>query len=134
VSVTEECVKWGGSFTDKKYGRIWVNDRHLRAHRFVWEQSNGPIPLGGVILHTCDNPSCVNLSHLKLGTQADNMRDMSLKGRHNNQMRDITHCKKGHEFTESNTYITSRGGRQCKACCRLRSKEFYYREKQFANQ
>jgi hypothetical protein len=51
------------------------------AHREAWKKVNGPIPRGGVIMHTCDNPLCVNPEHLKLGSQADNMRDAQAKGR-----------------------------------------------------
>jgi DNA invertase Pin-like site-specific DNA recombinase len=50
-------------------------------HRWVWEQINGPIPKGMVIMHTCDNPPCFLYDHLRLGTQAENMADMRAKGR-----------------------------------------------------
>jgi len=58
----------------------------MLAHRAVWEVINGPIPEGEghhgtVVLHICDNRLCCNPAHLRLGTQADNVRDMDAKGR-----------------------------------------------------
>jgi hypothetical protein len=53
----------------------------VRAHRFAWIEANGPVPAGLHVLHTCDNPLCVRPSHLWLGTQAENLADMTAKGR-----------------------------------------------------
>ena len=51
-------------------------------HRVVYEQHNGPIPKGMVVMHTCDNRQCINIDHLRLGTQQDNITDAVNKGRH----------------------------------------------------
>lgn len=55
----------------------------VRAHRLAWELVHGPIPKGQVICHTCDNPRCVNVEHLFIGTQRDNILDSIRKGRYN---------------------------------------------------
>lgn len=72
-----ECWVWLGAITDDGYGSFWSK----LSHRVAWELTYGPIPKGKYICHHCDNPSCVNPSHLFLGTQLDNMQDMVYKGR-----------------------------------------------------
>jgi hypothetical protein len=49
----------------------------------MYEKNVGKVPDGLLILHTCDNPACINPDHLWLGNNADNMKDMKLKGRAN---------------------------------------------------
>jgi len=70
---------WIGYRTNKGYGqfkyRIDGVRRTARAHRAAWEHANGPIPDGLHVLHTCDNPACVNIEHLYLGTNDDNIAD-----------------------------------------------------------
>ena len=51
------------------------------SHRYAWEAYRGPIPVEMHVLHKCDTPACVNIEHLFLGTQLDNIRDMDAKGR-----------------------------------------------------
>jgi HNH endonuclease/Homeodomain-like domain len=51
------------------------------AHRVVWELYNGPAPAGMFVCHKCDNPRCVYIEHLFLGTPQDNMTDKVNKGR-----------------------------------------------------
>lgn len=66
-----------GQFTRRVDGKQY----HLYAHRVAWELAHGPIPAGKVICHTCDVAECVNVAHLFLGTQADNLNDARAKGR-----------------------------------------------------
>lgn len=78
------CWEWSGSRTAAGYGVIGEGGRegrHIYAHRLSYEIHNGPIPAGLHVLHACDNPRCVNPTHLSVGTQRDNMADMIRKGR-----------------------------------------------------
>jgi hypothetical protein len=80
-----ECWIWLKGFNTLGYGRFWYGGSRVAhpAHRISWELANGdPVPAGKVICHRCDNPGCVNPSHLVAGTASENMRDMSSKGRH----------------------------------------------------
>jgi hypothetical protein len=64
------------------YGTISIKNRSYRAHRIAWSVYNErEIPEGMVIMHTCDNPKCINPEHLQLGTVADNNLDKKNKGR-----------------------------------------------------
>lgn len=75
------CWEWLGHRNRWGYGAFWLNGKHLRAHRFVYELIHGPIPDGLVVMHSCDNPACVRPDHLSLGTHRDNWLDSKKKGR-----------------------------------------------------
>lgn len=67
-----------------KFNYKLVNsDRWIQtgAHRFVLMALGKTIPQGNVVCHRCDNPSCVNPSHLFIGTVNDNNQDKVKKGR-----------------------------------------------------
>jgi hypothetical protein len=77
------CWIWNGWKISGGYGKIKINGIVIYAHRFVWNITNGEIPVGILVCHKCDNPSCVNPEHLFLGTMKDNMQDKIKKGRGN---------------------------------------------------
>ena len=71
-----KCHVWTG--IEKHYHGIYSKGS---AHRLIWEHFKGKIPEGIHIRHKCDNGLCVNVEHLELGTQQDNIRDMNERGR-----------------------------------------------------
>ena len=127
VKKTHSCWIWKGHILWDGYGQFrGYNSLKMRAHRFSFEYYKHKIPEGMQVLHTCDNPKCVNPEHLFIGTHKDNMHDMTMKGRNVNSSK--THCKHGHEFTEENTYHRpDREGRCCMMCRRAADKRAYYK-------
>ena len=74
------CWLWTGSRNNNGYGRFRLSrfgkrQRTVLAHRFAYEQVNGPIPDGLVVDHTCHNRHCVNPNHLRLVTNQDNCQN-----------------------------------------------------------
>ena len=84
------CWKWTGLNTSPQlknhpnnliYGQIKIGSKTFKVHRAAWIEFRGTIPEGKNVLHRCDFSLCFNPDHLFLGTQLDNMRDCSKKGR-----------------------------------------------------
>lgn len=81
------CWEWLGSKDAGGYGKMRIGNRKAaRAHRIAWAIAHGD-PGTMLVCHHCDNPSCVRLDHLFLGTALDNNRDRQAKGRPNNAPR-----------------------------------------------
>lgn len=77
VDKSSDCWIWTGARATFGYGRY----KEEAAHRVAFRLTHGPIPEGAYILHSCDNPPCVNPAHLRVGNAADNMADRSERGR-----------------------------------------------------
>lgn len=78
-----DCILHIGCTTKGGYGLVGYKGKTQLAHRVSYIKSKGEIPTGMVIMHTCDNPLCINSEHLVAGTQRDNRMDCVTKGRAN---------------------------------------------------
>lgn len=134
------CWEWQGYVDEKTgYGFICVRrdgvKRTPAIHRYFYEELVGTPPSGVHLDHTCHNNDltcnggpdcrhrrCVNPDHLDPVTPAVNIsRGRGLAA----QNAAKTHCPEGHEFTEDNTYVEPKGGRQCMACRKVTQKRYY---------
>lgn len=92
------CRAWRGRKSEDGYGYRWgarksnMRYKKVMLHRWVWEQINGPVPAGMIVMHACDNPPCFRYDHLKLGTIAENNADRKAKGRNANTWGENNPC------------------------------------------
>ncbi len=132
---TTGCLEFTGHIRKQDgYGYFpTIGTRSELAHRWYWEQINGPIPEGMTLDHECHNEAaargecnagslcphraCIELEHLAVKPIEDNVRASA------NWYGNKTHCKYGHEFTPENTYIEKGGGRNCRECHRTYERE-----------
>lgn len=76
------CWEWTGTRFNSGYGRFF--DRHFKtqlAHRIAYQIFKGEVLDNLIVMHSCDNKTCVNPQHLFSGTNKDNTQDMISKGR-----------------------------------------------------
>lgn len=77
VRGADDCWLWTRCVSTPGYGQFCGRS----AHRVAYELAKGPIPQGLCVLHSCDVRRCCNPAHLRVGTNADNMRDKLERGR-----------------------------------------------------
>jgi hypothetical protein len=94
VFITDDCWLWQGGMDSQGYGLFQLDGKQWRAHRYSQHIHNGLDNALPIVMHTCDNPSCVNPNHLQNGTVQDNNLDKHLKGR-NRGWTFPNHWKKG---------------------------------------
>lgn len=118
------CWLWTGPLDAQSYGRHGAP----LAHRVVYELLVGPIPKGLTLDHLCRVRSCVNPDHLEPVTHAENVRRGKAGEVNGDRQRNLTHCKRGHEYTPESTGRDHRGHRFCRECVRQLRKTYYHRD------
>lgn len=119
--VVEEsgCWTWTGKRAKRGYGQFERAKHAISAHRWYFEQANGPIPAGLVLDHICRNTSCVNPDHLRVVTSKENILFGVSPSAINARK---THCIHGHALTPENTERLlrpdGRWRRRCATCKR----------------
>lgn len=73
------CLVWQRAIRTDGYGAQKFNGKSWGAHRLALFLATDE--LGEVCMHSCDNPLCINPSHLQWGTHSDNVADKVSKGR-----------------------------------------------------
>ena len=119
IKKTASCWLWTGAKDAKGYGHIHYNGRSRKAARVVYEMEVGPIRDGLLLLHSCDNPPCVNPAHLRPGTQSENMTECAERGRNKAYLLSKSSCLRGHPMSGENLYVDPRGRRVCRGCMRI---------------
>lgn len=101
------------------------NDRYRRVNRLVLEAFVRPAMPGQVCRHLDGDKTNNRVENLCWGSISENNFDIVRHGLHRNARK--THCLRGHEFTDENTYRDSKGSRQCRECTRIRHRDRYAR-------
>jgi hypothetical protein len=97
---TNGCIVWNAAKNEQGYGRFNYNGKNRHAHTVAYEITKEKVPNGYILMHSCDNPSCVNPDHLTVGTKAQNNLDMRNKGRARPPLNHVTRAKLTREQVE----------------------------------
>lgn len=127
-----ECLLWTGGTYPNGYGRFHANRKTYRASRLAYFLHHGVDPASKLVCHSCDNPACVETTHLWLGTAKQNSADMVAKGRFSTtpikrlvgKRPPRTHCRKGHELPLRKGYV------RCRICYNQWARERYTKSRQ----
>jgi hypothetical protein len=142
IEETDKCWEWNATKNPEGYGGFRANGKMEKSHRVAWGLMKGVIPDGLDVHHVCGNKGCCRPSHMEILTRLEHChRDRSggcspprrhmervPRGEAHYQLKK-THCPSGHEYSEGNTYISSRGKRYCRECRRVNALKYYHLKK-----
>ncbi len=117
VEKTATCWNWTGAILRSGYGHFGLQGRPklILAHRWAYQQVNGPIPVGLTLDHACRNRRCVNPSHLEAVPHRTNvLRGIGPTAQNARKKR----CKRGHLLQGDNLKVYKDGRRECRQCTR----------------
>ena len=104
----DDCWLWKGSFNTNGYGWHWIEGKLIYAHIYALARIT-PKPFANAqVMHSCDNPACVNPKHLSWGTMSENIKDMYAKGRQHKQTKKLLKLTKEDVIAIYNSKATMR--------------------------
>lgn len=123
-----DCWVWTGQVNNKGYARFYLTYTppvRVLGHRYAYQLATGEDIGGHNLLHSCDNPPCVNPAHLRPGTQADNIRDAVERGRVNRRGLDESRERRS---AQARARLVS-GVKTCSRCGETKALEEFFRAK-----
>ncbi len=115
------CWLWTGAIKSNGYAVVAVKRKAHHAHREVFIATKGGIPAGLDLDHLCRVRSCVNPDHLEPVNRETNVRRGICGLVNAARQLSKTHCPQGHPYVGDNLYMNDKGGRECRACHRIRA-------------
>jgi hypothetical protein len=113
------CWIWQCSSSAAGYARTFVRfagSRYTKGHRLAYAALVGPILRGLEIDHLCRQTMCVNPGHLEPVTPHENITRAIPYSRARNALMRKAMCGRGHLQSPENTFVDSRGWRNCRPC------------------
>lgn len=117
------CWLWTGYIDPGGYGRVYVANSEMYAHRFMYMAMVGDIRHGLHLDHLCRVTACCNPQHLEPVTPRENIMRSPVAPAAINAIK--THCKRGHPLSGSNLSVSANGGRYCRTCGITASRKGY---------
>jgi hypothetical protein len=126
---SDGCWNWTGKLDRDGYGSIslYPKSDHIRktAHRCSYELFVGEVTAGLQLHHKCENPRCINPSHLEPLSPGEHVLESP------NMLQSInaakTHCIHGHPLFGANLYVWN-GHRGCRECRKKSDHEKYFQK------